>query len=75
MAQKPRDYTYDLKYQASPEQKKNRAARNKARRQLLREGRVSKGDGMDVDHKDGNPKNNSRSNWKVMSSSKNRSKK
>ena len=47
-----RDYRreYD-KYHSSPEQKKNRAKRNKARRQLEREGVVHKGDGMDVDHK------------------------
>lgn len=37
-------------YQGMPEQKKNRAMRNKARRQLTQEGRVRKGDGMDVDH-------------------------
>ena len=30
-------------YQGSEEQKKNRAARNKARRQAIREGRVQKG--------------------------------
>ena len=47
-----RDYRaeYD-KYQGTDEQKKNRAKRNAARRQLAKEGRVSKGDGMDVDHK------------------------
>lgn len=39
------------KYQGTPEQLHNRALRNKARRQLMREGKVSKGDGMDVDHK------------------------
>ena len=37
-------------YQGMPEQKKNRAMRNKARRELTQEGRVHKGDGMDVDH-------------------------
>lgn len=37
-------------YQGTSEQKKNRAMRNKARRQLTQEGRVRKGDGMDVDH-------------------------
>lgn len=37
-------------YQGTPEQKKNRAMRNRARRQLTQEGRVRKGDGMDVDH-------------------------
>ena len=48
----PRNYRkeYD-NYQGSEEQKKKRAARNKARRQLEREGKVSKGDGKDVHHK------------------------
>ena len=46
-------------YHARPEQIKRRAARNKARRHLEKEGKVSKGDGKDVDHKDHNPLNNS----------------
>jgi len=52
MANAKRDYRaeYD-KYQGTPDQKKNRAKRNAARSQLMKEGRVSKGDGMDVDHK------------------------
>ena len=37
-------------YQGKPEQIANRAARNKARRMLEKEGRVKKGDGKDVDH-------------------------
>jgi hypothetical protein len=37
-------------YQGTAEQKKKRAARNAARRALEKEGRVSKGDGKDVDH-------------------------
>ena len=32
-----RDYTKEYKYHGTPEQKKNRAARNKARRQMQRE--------------------------------------
>lgn len=46
-----RDYRaeYD-KYQGTPEQIKNRAARNAARRKLMREGKVRKGDGKDVAH-------------------------
>jgi hypothetical protein len=61
------------KYNAKPEQKKRRAARNKTRRQAEAEGRVSKGDGKDIDHKDGNPKNQSKSNLRVQSKSTNRS--
>jgi len=37
-------------YHASPEQKKKRAARNKARRDAIKQGRARKGDGMDVHH-------------------------
>lgn len=51
-----RDYkkeylNFGKKYEASAEQKHNRAMRNKARREALRDGRVSKGDGKDIDHK------------------------
>mgnify|MGYP003134237498 CR=1 FL=1 len=60
-------------YHKRPEQKKRRAARNKARRKMTLLGSVSKGDGRDVHHKDGNPKNNSRSNLSAQSKSKNRS--
>lgn len=69
-----RDYRKEYDdYHATPEQKKRRAARNKARRFLTKEGRVHKGDGRDVDHKDHNPMNNSSSNIRVRSSSANRS--
>jgi 5-methylcytosine-specific restriction endonuclease McrA len=37
-------------YQGTPEQIKKRAQRNKARAELMKDGRVSKGDGKDVDH-------------------------
>ena len=71
-----RDYKKEYNsYHAKPEQKKNRAARNKARTLLSSSGRVSKGDGRDVDHRDGNPRNNSKSNLSVISKSRNRSKK
>lgn len=47
-----RDYKREYAtYQGTEEQKKKRAQRNKARRQLMREGKVHKGDGMDVSHK------------------------
>tara|TARA_R100000951_G_scaffold21491_3_gene17892 strand:+ start:425 stop:688 length:264 start_codon:yes stop_codon:yes gene_type:complete len=61
------------KYNAKPEQKKRRAARNTARRRMIASGRAKKGDGKDVDHKDGNPRNNSKSNLRMRSKSKNRS--
>ena len=60
-------------YHARPEQKKNRASRNAARRTLAKAGLVSKGDGKDVIHKNGNPKSNRRSNLAVQKASSNRS--
>lgn len=60
-------------YQSSTEQKKRRASRNAARRKMAAVGKVKKGDGKDVAHKNGNPKDNRRSNLKVVSASKNRS--
>lgn len=69
-----RDYAQEYKTsQSSSKEKKRRAARNKVRRQLEREGRVSKGDGKDIHHVDGNPHNNSTSNVVVRSKSSNRS--
>lgn len=51
MAERKRNYRkeYD-EYHAKPAQKKRRADRNRARRKAEREGRVHKGDGMEVDH-------------------------
>jgi hypothetical protein len=50
--EKERDYKKEYEnYHSKPEQKKNRAMRNNARRRFEREGRVHKGDGKDVDHK------------------------
>lgn len=60
------------KYNAKPEQVKNRTARNKARRTMEKLGLVRKGDGKDVDHSNGNPRDNSRSNLKVEPKRKNR---
>ena len=38
------------KFQSTDEQKKKRAARNKARRKALKKGTVKKGDGYDMSH-------------------------
>jgi hypothetical protein len=70
-----RDYKAEYEnYHSKPEQKKNRAKRNGARRKFEREGRVSKGDGKDVDHK--NPirsgGGNGAGNLRVRSKSANR---
>jgi hypothetical protein len=68
-----RDYKREYRlYHSKPEQKKRRAQRNAARRKMMKLGLVHKGDGKDVDHKDRNTANNSRSNLRVQSKSKNR---
>jgi hypothetical protein len=47
-----RDYKHEYDaYQGKPEQIKNRAKRNSARATMEKDGRVHKGDGKDVDHK------------------------
>jgi len=51
-AKKGNEYTaYDKKHQAEPDEVAKRVARNRARREMMREGKVHKGDGMEVDHK------------------------
>ena len=74
MAKKKRNYRkeYD-NYQSKEKQKKNRAARNASRATMKNKGKVSKGDGKDVHHRDGNPKNRKASNLGVTSKAKNRS--
>ena len=69
-----RDYKKEYaNYQGKPAQVKKRASRNSARAKLSAGGAVRKGDGKDVYHKDGNPKNNKRSNLAVTTKAKNRS--
>lgn len=70
----PRDYRKEYDdYHGSPEQIKRRAARNKARKLMERVHGKKKLRGKDVDHKDFNPENSSRSNLRIMSRSANRS--
>ena len=70
----PRNYKKEYaNYQGKPEQIKRRSNRNKARRKLMKAGRVRLGDGMDVDHKNTNPNDNSIKNLRVKSKSANRS--
>jgi len=48
---KQRDYKDEYNsFHAKPEQKKRRAQRNAARADAEKDGRVSKGDGKEVDH-------------------------
>ena len=69
-----RDYRreYD-RYQGTTTQKKNRAGRNAARRTLTKTGVVKKGDGKDINHRNGNPRDNSRKNLQVTTKRVNRS--
>ena len=53
-------------YHGKPSQIKRRAGRNAARRKAG----LKKGDGKEVDHRDGNPRNNSRKNMRVTSNKK-----
>lgn len=71
-------YKRDLKaeyerYQGTPEQRKKNDSRKKARRLMEKLGKVKKGDGRDVDHKNMNPLNNSKKNLRVTSPATNRS--
>jgi hypothetical protein len=70
----PTKAAYDKAYNAKPEQVKKREMRNQARAELARDGKVKKGDGKDVDHKqmlDGNG-TNSKSNLRVVDKETNR---
>jgi hypothetical protein len=76
MPRNPRDYKKERKYDSKPEVKARRAARNRARYKLMKEGKVSKGDGKDVDHKKPLSKGGStskRNNLRTKPASKNRS--
>ena len=71
-----RNYKEEYKeFHSKPDQKKRRAGRNAAQRKMAASGKVKKGDGKDVHHKDGNALNNKRKNLRVESKSKNRSRK
>lgn len=62
-----------LNYGGKPEQKKRRAKRNAARNKLIKAGKVHKGDGKDVNHRSGNPNDNSAKNLQVQTAHANRS--
>jgi hypothetical protein len=69
-----RKYENAVKYGAQPEQTKNRVARNAARRKLMKEGKVSKGDGKDVAHVKAFDKGGTnKTGVRIESASKNRS--
>lgn len=71
-----RDYKREVElYTSKPEVVKKRVEQNKARRIMEREGKVSKGDGKEVDHRRPLSKGGSseRSNLRVVPASENRS--
>jgi len=72
---KPRDYQKENEYKARPEQIEMRVKRNKARREAIKEGRVKKHSGVELDHivplsKGGS---NSKSNIRLRTKSQNSS--
>ena len=70
---KPRNYAEEYrKFHGKPEQIKRRAQRNSSRAAMVKAGRVRKGDGKDVDHKNHNTADQSKSNLRVISKSRNR---
>jgi len=68
-----RNYKSEYKnYHSTTKQKKDRAGRNGARR-IMKKKYGNSILGRDVDHKDRNPRNNSKSNLRIQSKSSNRS--
>ena len=71
---KKRNYAQEnARYKSRPDQIAKRTSRNKARRAAIKSGVVRKGDGKDVDHKNGNPMDNRPSNLRAIPASANRS--
>ncbi len=69
-----RDYKKErANYDGTPKVMAKNRARKKARHLLEKQGKVKPFDGKDVDHKDGNPRNNAKSNLRVQKASTNRS--
>ena len=65
---------YQREYAIEPKsRRKERANRNLARRIMMRKGKVKKGDGKDVNHRNGNPRDNSTKNLSVTTKRANRS--
>lgn len=75
MAKKKRDYDKEYReYQGTPEQLKNQSMRHKARRLMIKKHGKAAVAGKDIDHRNGNPRDNRLSNLTIMSKSKNRAK-
>ena len=73
MPANPRNYKQEYdRYHSKDDQLKNRASRNKARRAVAKAKGKAAVKGKDVDHKDGNPRNNSLANLRLQSKHVNR---
>ena len=59
-------------YHSKPEQREKNAARLRARRLMIKNGKAARGDGKDVHHKDNNPTNNDEKNLTMTDPSWNR---
>ena len=69
-----RDYRKEYDdYHSKPEQRERNAARLRARRQMVKDGKVKKFDKKDVHHKDNDPLNNEKDNLAVTTQNWNRS--
>ena len=70
-----RDYSKsgEGKYDKSPDRMADNRARKKARSLLEKSGAAKRGDGKDVDHKNGNPRDNSLKNLRSVGRAVNRS--
>jgi hypothetical protein len=73
MKKRVRDYVKEDAWENQPEQVAERVARNKARRHMAKEGKVHKGDNLQVDHIDSNPLHNTPKNWRAISAHRNQS--
>ena len=73
LIEKKRNYRkeYD-EYHGTPEQRANRVKRVLARRKMIKKHGKKALDGKDVDHKNGNPQDNSDSNLRIRDRSENR---
>ena len=63
------DSVRQRKYNGSPEQKKRRAERNSSRRKMEKAGKVKKGDGKEVDHRNKDTSDQSKKNLRVRNKS------
>jgi hypothetical protein len=71
----PRNYRQEYdRYHSRPEQRRNRASRNKARRLMIKKHGRQALENQDIDHVDGDPTNNSMQNLKITTKKYNRSK-